>query len=339
MARPKRSSKPGWLQHTVTRGIGRRPLFENAGDYLYFEKLMKRVFDREDRTASLFAYCLMPNHVHEITGGELDGISQAMQSQLQPYTQWFNRRRGRDGPLYSQRFFAAPVDMGRGLVQVVRYIDQNPVKAGLVAHAEDYAWQSAGGYLRDALPSWVDGSLVRQHLGRELAAGLTPAQAYLARFGGPMTSLQFRELEERIRKSSSGRKAAVAPPEYNSSDSLNWYEDRAQLADGMSLLGRRMITASDLDSLFISVMSDGDSAARSCRPLKGVGTYLELARFALLSCVCWLGVGEIAALKGVAGCTVSRRLKRHASLLNRDPDYRDYFLWLLGTLERATAWE
>lgn len=338
MARPNRSSKPGWLQHTVTRGIARRPLFENAGDYLYFEKLMKRTFDREDCSASLFAYCLMPNHVHEITGGERAGISLAMQSQLQPYTQWFNKRRGRDGPLFSQRFFSDPVDQGTGFVQVVKYIDQNPVKAGLVSRPEDYAWQSAGGYLRGSLPSWVDPSLVQAHLERELTAGMTLAQAYLARFGGTLTLRQFRQLEERIRKSCSGQKRPSLLLEYNSPDALDWYEDRARLADGLGLLGRRLITATDLDSLLCTLVSEGDPTGVSARPLKGVGTCLELARFGLLSTVCWLGVGEIGAWTGVADCTAGRRLRRHAALVNEDVDYRRFFSWLLGKLDQATAW-
>lgn len=338
MPRPNRSSKPGWLQHTITRGVGRRPIFESVGDYHYFERLMKRTFLAEDCGAQLVSYTLMPNHVHQILGGDLVGISKAMQSQLQPYAQWFNRRRGRDGPLFSQRYSSWPMDTGSGFIRTLRYIDQNPVKAGLVKYPQEYAWGSAQGYLGGRLPPWIDSSLVRLHLQRDLSAGATLAAAYQSRICKPMSGAEHAELEQRIQKACSGRAAGLAVLEYNGPDSLQWYEERARLADGFQMLVQRMITPGQVDAFLHGVANSAEFAQEAARPLPRKSTWLDLARVALLRGVCALQVREVAKVTGVAVSTTTRRLQRHSTMMEQQQVYRSFFTRLIGQLEQATAW-
>ena len=339
MPRTSRSSKPGWLQHTITRGVGRRPIFESVGDYLYFERLMKRTFEAEDRGAQLVCYTLMPNHLHEIVGGDQEGISNAMKSQLQPYVQWFNKRRGRDGPLFSQRYSSWAVDAGAGFVRTLRYIDQNATKGGLVKYPQEYAWGSAQAYLNGTLPSWIDSSLVRLHLKRDLAAGATLAQAYQSRICQPMSSTEFAELELRIQKACLGHSISSGALEYNSPDKLQWYEERAQLADGFQILAQRLITPGQLDAILQSVAHGGALADLAARPLPYIGNWLALARLALLQDICAVGLCELAALTEVAASTMTRRLRRHRTMLEENASYQQFFAQLLTQLERATAWE
>jgi putative transposase len=97
---------------------------------------------------AIHAYVLMDNHLHLLaTPKESPGISQMMQAHGRRYVAWFNHKYERSGTLWEGRFRAAMIDSEHYLMACMRYIELNPVRAGLSAHAEDYRWSSCAHHL------------------------------------------------------------------------------------------------------------------------------------------------------------------------------------------------
>jgi putative transposase len=105
----------------------------------------------------MLAYCLMPNHVHLVVVPErMDSLGVVFRRVHGRYAQYLNVRRGRSGHLWQNRFFSCALD-GNHLSVALRYVERNPVRAGLVAEAESYTWSSARAHLtgkRNALLDW-----------------------------------------------------------------------------------------------------------------------------------------------------------------------------------------
>jgi len=255
---------------------------------------------------------------------------------FQQYAQWFNRRHDRDGPLFKQRFTAHALDVGSPFLRVTRYIDQNPVKAGMVDRPSQYPWGSAIHYHRGELPHWLCGDLVKAHLQRELTSGLSLPEAYLAGFGGPMTVQTYRELETRIGRDLSTHQAASVLPSFESADALEWFGERAQLADGLELLTGRLILPSELEEHLSRHILNLRLAAEANRPIGRRLSQLHLVRTALLRHVCRLSVVETAEYLGTSKSTVSSHVRRHLRALQQDDRYRRFFATLLTTLESTT---
>jgi REP element-mobilizing transposase RayT len=146
MARPIRIEYPGAVYHVICRGNNRQAIYRDDGDRRrYLEKLS---YYCQDKKVDLLAYCLMPNHVHlllETPEGNLSKIMQAFQTS---YTVYFNKRHGRSGHVFEQRYKAMLVDKDNYLLQVSRYIHLNAVSAKLAERPQDYRWSSYGSYLK-----------------------------------------------------------------------------------------------------------------------------------------------------------------------------------------------
>ena len=145
MARPLRIAYPGAFYHVVNRGLEQRVIFADRTDYASFLNLLQRL--HESFGFRVHSYCLMPTHYHlylETPGGNLPRLMQQLDSR---YTQRFNRRHRRNGPLFQGRYKALLVDKEGYSLAVSRYIHLNPVKAKLVRTPEDYAWSSFATFL------------------------------------------------------------------------------------------------------------------------------------------------------------------------------------------------
>lgn len=146
MARPVRIEYPGAVYHVICRGNNRQAIYRDDMDRRrYLEKLS---YYCEDKQVDLLAYCLMSNHVHlllETPAGNLSKIMQAFQTS---YTVYFNKRHGRSGHVFEQRYKAMLVDKDNYLLQVSRYIHLNAVSAKLAKRPQDYRWSSYGSYLK-----------------------------------------------------------------------------------------------------------------------------------------------------------------------------------------------
>ena len=141
MARLPRIDLPGIPQHVVQRGNNRLPCFLDDEDRARYRQLLREALLASD--CRLHAYVLMENHVHLlVTPPRAGAIGQLMQRLGRQYVGQFNARHGRTGTLWEGRYKACLVDTTEYLLRCARYIDLNPVRAGMLASAADYPWSS-----------------------------------------------------------------------------------------------------------------------------------------------------------------------------------------------------
>ena len=145
MARRPRVLAPGLLYHVIARGNRRQPTFLTACDYRAY--LTRLTPYRKRYGVYLYAYCLMPNHVHLLAQTAEAPLSKFMQGVQQSYTQRFNRVHGESGHLFQGRYKAIVCDRDEYLATLVRYIHLNPVRAGLVDDLDGYPYSGHRAYL------------------------------------------------------------------------------------------------------------------------------------------------------------------------------------------------
>ena len=145
MSRPLRIEYPGAWYHVMNRGRRSEKLFSDRQDYQTFVELLKDA--SEMWKVEIASYCLMPNHYHILLQTPEGNISRTMRHINGVYTQRFNRKHGCDGQLFRGRYKSILVGGDTYLLQLVRYIHRNPIKAGLVSSLSQYDWSSHKGYL------------------------------------------------------------------------------------------------------------------------------------------------------------------------------------------------
>ena len=144
MGRPARITEPGVAYHLLNRRVMRLAIFEKAGDYAAFERVLGEASSRPDAPA-LLAYCLMPNHWHLVVRAvERTDLSTWMQWVTVTHThRWHaHTHTAGEGPLYQGRFKSFPVQQDEHFLTVCRYVEANPLRACLVKRAEDWRWSS-----------------------------------------------------------------------------------------------------------------------------------------------------------------------------------------------------
>lgn len=188
MARPRRVFGPGLLYHVVARGNRRETVFLARGDYeTYLHRLAAY---RAGYAVSLYAYCLMPNHVHLVLRTTAAPLAKFMQSLQQSYTQRFNQRYSQVGHAFQGRYKALLCATDEYLVTLVRYVHLNPVRAGLVARAEDYPYSSHRAYVGGVATDLVDPTLVLSLIGGP--SGYIAWSPATRRKDGPASQRQWR---------------------------------------------------------------------------------------------------------------------------------------------------
>ncbi len=143
MARPLRLEFPGAVYHVMSRGDRRRDIFADEIDRRNFlDKLAQEVMQQRWR---MYAYCLMGNHYHLLLETPIANLVAGMRRLNGVYTQTFNRRHSLVGHVLQGRYKSVVVDRNVYLLELARYIVLNPVRAGLVGHAQDWPWSSYRG--------------------------------------------------------------------------------------------------------------------------------------------------------------------------------------------------
>jgi putative transposase len=141
MPRRPRIDLAGIPQHVIQRGNNRQPCFTTPGDYLFYLQELRDAARRFE--CAIHAYVLMTNHVHMlVTPGVVGAVSHMMQALGRRYVAVYNARHGRTGTLWEGRFKAGLVDNERYLLTCYRYIELNPVRAGMVRQPDGYRWSS-----------------------------------------------------------------------------------------------------------------------------------------------------------------------------------------------------
>ena len=154
MPRHARKLSDTGVYHVMLRGINRQDIFEDDEDYRQMTGCLRSLTERYDENGHLlqplctfYAYCLMSNHVHLLLREREDTVSEVVKKLGIAYAHYFNKKYGRNGHLFQDRFRSEPVDCMDYFVVLLRYIHQNPVKSGIVETVEDYPWSSWNEYI------------------------------------------------------------------------------------------------------------------------------------------------------------------------------------------------
>jgi len=217
MARLARVVAAGLPHHVTQRGNRGQQVFFGEEDYRTYRALLAE--GCRNAGVAVWAYCLMPNHVHLIlVPRKEDGLRAALGEAHRRYTRHVNLREGWRGYLWQGRFASFPMD-GAHLLACARYVELNPVRAGLARRPDDWPWSSARAHLRgrddecaevapllDLAPDW------RGFLKGGLEAAEHAAIRAAERTGRPLGSPRFvARLEKRLGRSLARRKPGPKP--------------------------------------------------------------------------------------------------------------------------------
>ena len=149
MPRKSRENSGTGIYHVMLRGINRQNIFYDIYDYEIFLKLLRKQTHPEDELHQplpsrcvIYAYCLMPNHVHLLLREKEELLASVMKSIGVAYAWHYNKKYQHLGPVFQDRFRSEPVNTDAYFFTLLRYIHQNPIKAGLVKEVHQYEWSS-----------------------------------------------------------------------------------------------------------------------------------------------------------------------------------------------------
>ncbi len=185
---------PDVPQHVIQRGNNRAPCFFEASDYQRYLKVLGEALHHHG--CYLHSYVLMSNHVHLLITPTLPyGISIAMQATGRKYVQYINRKYQRSGTLWEGRYKANVIDSDAWMLTCMRYIEMNPVRAGMVSHPGEYPWSSYVANAQGLTDPLVDPHALYLALGQDLE---TRQFTYRELFKGGIEDNQMHEIREML---------------------------------------------------------------------------------------------------------------------------------------------
>jgi REP element-mobilizing transposase RayT len=154
--------------HIVNRGVEQRVIFQNAEDYEKFEELM--CYYAKSHGITIHNYCLMSNHYHLLIEITRENLSKFMRQLSMNYAIYFNKKYKRTGHLWQGRFKSWYVTDEAYLYTLIRYIEQNPLKANIVKEPEEYPYSSYHHFLQKEIPECLQNAWIIQHYGNDYAS-------------------------------------------------------------------------------------------------------------------------------------------------------------------------
>lgn len=315
MARRAREDFPGSWHHITNRGVAKRPLFEDGTDARNFQALLiKQV---RDGRIELHSFSFMTTHFHLLAKSPIAELSEAMRLIQNEHSRTFNRRHKRDGTLVRGRFFSKPVRSLAHRINTVRYIDANPVSAGMVRHAWQYSLGSRAVYAQESGPSWLSRDWIEHEVTQLSGRNAYSPADYNSVFGGG-DKAEIRELI-------SARMASTAT--IDPLDDLigstpervqRWMRRKAKLADGCEIglpVCSRTALEKSIDALTIRI---GSWTVMDGRRLRSGS---ELARAGMLRDLCGWAYRAIAQVEGGSMGRARRLVEQHRRLLTVDSVY------------------
>ena len=205
MPRCARPHLDGWPLHVMQRGHNKRACFVEERDYVLYLALLEEAAALHG--CEVHAYVAMTNHVHLVVTPEtMHGLSRALKRVGERYAAHFNRSYGLSGAIWDGRFKASVIDSDAYLLCCYRYVELNPVRAGMVAHPADYRWSSYGANARGQASDLV----MRHGLYLELGADREAREAAYRRFVAMGCSdAELEQIRDAVRAGT-----ALASPEF-----------------------------------------------------------------------------------------------------------------------------
>lgn len=145
MPRAAREKSSTGIYHVMFRGVNHQIIFEDDEDYIKYLDTLKTY--QEKSGYIIYAYCLMSNHIHLLMKEKTEELGLAFKRIGASYVYWYNWKYGRRGHLFQDRYKSEVVENDSYFLTVLRYIHQNPLKAGIVKNISDYRWSSYKEYL------------------------------------------------------------------------------------------------------------------------------------------------------------------------------------------------
>lgn len=178
MTRPLRIEYPGAWYHVMNRGRHRERVYHDEIDYATYLEVLSQCCERFN--LEVHAYSLMPNHYHLLVRTPEGNLSRVMRHLDGVYTQKYNRRHKLDGSLFRGRYKAILVEEDVYLKQLVRYIHQNPWKAGLEEAVGQHEWTSHRYYIKKRnRPEWLERKFILKYFGKREKEAERKLDAYV----------------------------------------------------------------------------------------------------------------------------------------------------------------
>jgi len=212
MPRGPRLDAPGVLHHVMARGIMRQPIFRTDADRDDFVQRLARL--AEAQSVSVYAWALLPNHFHVLLRTGQQPLARSMRSLLTGYAGAFNRRHHRSGHLFQNRYKSIVCEEEVYLLELVRYLHLNPLRAGIVSDLEGlacYAYSGHGALVGTYRYAWQDTAAVLGQFGttrgrarreylRFVEAGMNQGQRVELQGGGLLRSAGGWEAVQELRR-------------------------------------------------------------------------------------------------------------------------------------------
>ncbi len=163
MPRQQRRKSESGIYHVMLRGINQQQIFQDEEDNLKFLQIVKEC--KAISEFKLFAYCLMENHVHLLIKEGKEPIELIFKRIGNRFVYWYNTKYKRVGHLFQDRYRSEPVETDEYFLTVLRYIHQNPVKAGIVKSCGKYRFSSYNEYIKES--KIIDDELAKEMLTKE----------------------------------------------------------------------------------------------------------------------------------------------------------------------------
>ena len=183
MPRQARRKSESGIYHIMLRGINQQQIFEGSEDCEKFLQILKDC--KAVSEYKLFAYCLMGNHVHLLVQEDKEPIEQVMKRLATRFVYWYNIKYQRVGHLFQDRFKSEPVEDDAYFMTVIRYIHQNPVKAGLCKNLSDYEYSSYNEFFKTS--DLID---------KEFVFGIIPVELF-TQFNSEFANDKCLEIEDK----------------------------------------------------------------------------------------------------------------------------------------------
>ena len=210
MPRAAREKSQSETYHIMLRGINQQQIFEDEEDYKKFIEILKTY--QAICEYKVFAYCLMGNHIHLLMEFKKEPIEQVFKRIGSKYVYWYNVKYQRKGHLFQDRFKSEPVDDDPYFLTVIRYIHQNPLKAGLCKNAEEYKYSSYNEYLAES-----------QMIDTEYVFSILPKDAFIE-YNNQPSLVNCLDIEEKAIKRVTDEEARKIIKKYSKCENISEFQ-------------------------------------------------------------------------------------------------------------------
>ena len=198
MVRKPRIHYPGAFYHVILHGNGGQEIFYSKADRSRFYLLLQEGIERYGHR--FHAFCLMTNHLHLVVQVGDMPLAKILQNISFRYTRYINKKKKRNGHLFQGRYKAILIDADSYLLELVRYIHNNPLRTGLVNKPEQYQWSSHRAYLDKETVTWLTTDFVLSQFAKNEKKARQQFQAFCLKGGNEERREEFHQgtFDERI---------------------------------------------------------------------------------------------------------------------------------------------